>query len=481
MSLFQKCACSLSRPCTPWYKALRDLKRWPDRVFTEDRRAGQKSSIAVLDGVRGIAILLVITYHIGYNTVNGWFYNKSDQLVESVVTAGASGVTLFFILSGFLLFLPYARSLVSEQRWPLARVFYMRRALRILPGYYLSLFVLILVANRQYLTASHLKEDIAFFTLFLDSSLRTWRHINGPYWTLAIEWQFYLLLPLLALIFAWIVRHFPFKYRIPVTVACLLGAITWALLVRCWGFYYLWHPAQTFLVPRPTLNWILFFTYGVSGKYTEDFATGMLVSLCYIYAKQADPMRAFSRKARQLSLPLLGAGLLVLLFAAMWQYNYNFHGWPFLNDPYSLYNKFGEIVLSLGYGSCMFALLLGPDKLRKSLEWIWLRRIGLISYSLYIWHLPLIFLFESRIAPRIPGLHADTPGLYIGTWLWVLLVVFPFCLFTYMFVEKPGIRLSNRWHKEIEARQYAHKQADATSGERHKVSTDLSREKEKVG
>src|SRR5579885_950733 len=171
MSLFQKCACSLSRPCTPWYKALGDLKRWPDRVFTEDRRASQKSSIAVLDGVRGIAILLVITYHIGYNTVNGWFYNKSDQLVESVVTAGASGVTLFFILSGFLLFLPYARSLVSEQRWPLARVFYMRRALRILPGYYLSLFVLILVANRQYLTASHLKEDIAFFTLFLDSSL----------------------------------------------------------------------------------------------------------------------------------------------------------------------------------------------------------------------------------------------------------------------------------------------------------------------
>lgn len=476
MSLFKQDLRSLSRPFMHWYKALRDLQHWPDRVFVEDRVGGPKSSIAVLDGVRGIAILLVITYHIGYNTVNGWFFNKSDQLLESVATAGASGVTLFFILSGFLLFMPYARALVSENRWPLARVFYLRRALRILPGYYVSLFVLIVLANPQYLHSSYLKEDIEFLTLFLDSSLQTWRHINGPYWTLAIEWQFYLVLPLLTLMFAWIVRRFPFKYRVPLTVTCLLGTIAWALIVRCWGFYYLWHPSQTLLVPRPVLNWVLFFSYGVSGKYTEDFAIGMLVSLCYIYAQQADPTRTFSKKARQFSLPILGAGLLVLLFAAMWQYNYNFHGWPFLNDPYSLYNKFGEIVLSIGYGSCMFALLFGSSELRKPLEWIWLRRTGLISYSLYIWHLPLIFLFEHWIAPHIPGLHADTPGLYAGTWLWVLLVVFPFCVFTYIFIEKPGIQLSNRWHKEIEARVRARQ----ASRERHEVSADLLREEKKV-
>lgn len=441
---------------------------WLCKVFEEEKGGGKKNSIAVLDGVRAIAILLVIFYHVGHSTIDVWAYDRSNPLATSILTAGSSGVTLFFVLSGLLLFMPYARSLLSERRWPLARVFYMRRALRILPGYYFSLIILILLTSRQYLHPGYFKETLQFFTLFMDSTTLTWRQINGPYWSLAVEWQFYLLMPLLMLIFAWIVKRFPLKYRMPVTICCLLATIAWALIVRSWGFYYAYHHAQTFLVPRGVLNVVLFFSFGVAGKYTEDFAVGMLVSLCYIYAQQVGPEHAFSQGARRLSLWAWGFGILALVFASMWHYHKDYSGWPFLNDPYSLYEKFSELVFSIGYGSCVFAVLFGPALLQRPFAWPWLRWIGLMSYSLYIWHLPLILLFTQKIAPRF------TQGLswerYALSWLWVLLVVFPFCLLTYLWVEKPWIKRSDRWRVQLE--QTAQAQLQSLAGEREKVLTD---------
>src|SRR6266702_4719673 len=289
-------------------------------------REGKRNSIAVLDGVRAIAILMVIVFHINRITGDSLWNQMANPLASSVATAGGTGVTLFFVLSGFLLFMPFAKALLFDTPWPLARVFYLRSVLRIMPGYYVSLFLLILFMHPEYLQRDHLKDLLLFLTFFMDSSPRTFQQINGPFWTLGVEWQFYMLLPLLMLGLYLIVRLVPLQRRLPVLICCLLGLMTWGVFIRYWGFYLAQYPSQMFLIPRRVLDIVMFFLFGVWGKSIEVFVVGMLISLCYIYAKQAAPDSKFVTRAQRLSLWLWGGGILVLVFASMWHFNYDHFG-----------------------------------------------------------------------------------------------------------------------------------------------------------
>src|SRR5579859_383189 len=162
----------------------------------------QKNTIPALDGVRAIACLTVVTFHISLITkqdIHIWDSANVNPLIAAIALSGDTGVTLFFILSGFLLFLPYAKSLLfAGTQWPSTRRFYLRRALRILPAYYLTLVLMVLIYRPEYRQLDHLRNWGFFLTLFMDSSQSTYKSINGPFWTLAVEWQFYLLLPILA-------------------------------------------------------------------------------------------------------------------------------------------------------------------------------------------------------------------------------------------------------------------------------------------
>lgn len=451
---------------------------WLKIIFEEEKHTQQKNTIVVLDGVRGLAILFVISFHIDWTNRNYeklWDW-RSNPLASSVAIAGGTGVTLFFVLSGFLLFMPYAKALLFASRWPLARTFYVRRALRILPGYYVSLFVLILLEQHAYFSPMNWSNPAQYFAFLLDSSQRlqpptlgnlglfltflmdssaqTFRQLDGPYWTLAVEWQFYMILPLLALGILLLVRRVSLKYRLRAVTFCLLGVIVLGLGVRFGGFYFNENPTATFLLPRPALNVILFFTFGMTGKYIEDFAVGMLASLCYIYAQSLPPEHLFTRTLRRLSLWLWGIGLLILVFSAMWHFQSDATtpAWPFLDPLMPYYNGLSEMVLAWGFGMCIMALLFGPRPLQRPFAWTPLRWIGLISYSLYIWHLPLIELLDTLLA-RVPGLPFYAS--YALYWLWALVVIVPFCLCTYILIEKPGIKLGDRWRKALEARYKA--------------------------
>ncbi len=250
--------------------------------------APKKNAIPVLDGVRAIACLMVIWFHI-YRTPRDfhiWNTQPSDHpLLNSFLYFGEYGVTLFFVLSGFLLFMPFAKALLFEKTWPGIRQFYLRRVFRIVPAYYLSLILIALLFQGQYLQPQHWKELGLFFVFFMDSSQTTFKQLNAPFWTLAIEWQYYMLLPVLALGMRLIVWRVKQNYRLPTTVGCLLALITWGLFSRYSGTYFSQHPSETFLVPRSILNGILFFTFGVSGKFLEDFGVGMLLSLSFVYAQ----------------------------------------------------------------------------------------------------------------------------------------------------------------------------------------------------
>jgi peptidoglycan/LPS O-acetylase OafA/YrhL len=446
-----------SEKVLPMTNILQPIGNWLKTVFEEQKNDHQKNTIAVLDGVRACAILFVITFHINWTNANYeklWDW-RTNPLASSVAIAGGTGVTLFFVLSGFLLFLPYAKALLFAGRWPLARTFYVRRALRIMPGYYISLFILILLSAPQYLQPANLPNLGLFLTFFMDSSASTFRALNGPYWTLAVEWQFYIILPLLALGILLLVRRVPLERRLRAVTLCLFSLMAVGLFVRFWGLYFLGNPTVTFLVPRPVLNVLLFFSFGRTGKYTEDFAVGMLAALCYIYAQSLPPEHKFVRNLRRSSLWLWGVGMLILVFSAIWHFQANppTPAWPFLNPLMPYFNWLSETLLAFGYGMCIMAILFGPRELQRPFTWQPLRWIGLISYSLYIWHLPLLTLFQTRILPLLPALNYYLA--YTLTWAWALVVIIPFCLLSYIFVEKPGIKLGDRWRKALEARYRA--------------------------
>jgi peptidoglycan/LPS O-acetylase OafA/YrhL len=413
-------------------------------------------TIPVLDGVRAIAALSVVTFHLNLKTLELHAWSASiGPLPSALMLAGSSGVTLFFVLSGLLLFLPYARALLVDKPWPGASMFYLRRALRIIPGYYVSLALLVLIAQPQYLQRQNWGQLALFFLFLNDSTQQTYRQLNGPFWTLAVEWQFYLLLPWIALALYGLSRLVAARGRLWASAGGLVGLMAWGVASRYWGDYFLAHPTASVLVPRGVLNGVLFVAYGQSGKYLEDFAVGMLIGLLYVYGSQHEQGAALAARLRRLSPWLFVGGLLLFTLMAAQLFTLSFSeatgAWPMLQAGFHDLWWLNELGFALAYGACVVAVLYGRRILPAVFAWPPLRWIGVISYSLYIWHLPLILALLGRIGSvSLAWPSLLTYGLF---WLWVVLLIIPFSLLMYLLVEKPGMRFSDHLRARWRARR----------------------------
>src|SRR5271154_492229 len=149
-------------------------------------RSSHLHHIRELDGVRGIAALMVFFHHVCFASLSPVGWNQPVHFLWTISSMGDSGVDLFFVLSGFLI-----TSLLLPARESPAYYhdFYWKRALRILPLYILCMLgVLFFVSgSRGY---------VILCALFL-SNFAWLFHVEtaGPFWTLAIEEQFYLIWP----------------------------------------------------------------------------------------------------------------------------------------------------------------------------------------------------------------------------------------------------------------------------------------------
>ena len=428
---------------------------------------GSKSMIAPLDGVRAIACLSVVMFHISLKA-HVWDLHFLGHNAVSIIMAGDAGVSLFFVLSGFLLFLPYVKSLLFDGPWPSLKMFYLRRILRIIPGYYLSLFLMILIWHPEYLQVDHLKQLALFLLFFMDSSKSTFQQINGPFWTLAVEWQFYLLLPWLALAMRFVVQRGSMgsmgngTRRVWMLIACLVTLACWGVASRYAGLYLTTHTTATWLVPRQVVNVALFFLYGsggpgTHGKFLEDFALGMFAAFCYTMARHGDMngiAGAWTRMLQRLSPWLWGSGLVWLFLMALWESSLSApHVGGLMTYLYGMtYDVFHEIGLSLGFASCVLAILFGSAGLRRMFSWTPLRWVGLISYSMYMWHLPLIQTFMDGVAPYTQ--HWKLVYSYSLDWLWVLVTVIPFSFLFFALVEKPWMRISDNLRQKSKKTLY---------------------------
>lgn len=159
---------------------------------------------AFLDGIRGIAIILVMVFHVWQQS---WmwptFYIGNFEIdLNHFAVVGYMGVEALFVLSGFCLFLPFAKACFTKGKFvfPVSD-FYKKRLIRILPSYLFSMVILLAFDRAVNIgTGWTMVKNILSHLLFVNnfSVLNGGSYINAVYWSLAVEIQFYLLFPLIA-------------------------------------------------------------------------------------------------------------------------------------------------------------------------------------------------------------------------------------------------------------------------------------------
>lgn len=183
--------------------------------------------IPEMDGLRFAAIGMVVLFHLnGYLTVKSKSYYPvapSDWLTQAALV-GFRGVELFFVISGFILGLPFAAHYLKDAPPVKLSKYYLRRLTRLEPPYFVAtlFFFLLLLAFKEQ-TAGALYPHLAASLSYLHDLIYGYPStIIGVAWSLEIEVQFYLLVPLLTLLFAvqrpW-VRRFSFVAIILVVLA----------------------------------------------------------------------------------------------------------------------------------------------------------------------------------------------------------------------------------------------------------------------
>ncbi|MGH9819227.1 MAG: acyltransferase family protein, partial [Pyrinomonadaceae bacterium] len=163
--------------------------------------------IPVIDGLRFLAILMVVLYHI-----NAYILEKSSSLVTTpyffnssanIFAFGHQGVQLFFVISGFILAMPFMRQRLglSEKRVSLGQ-YYFRRLTRLEPPYVISTLLLFLslalIVSEKY-SLSDLAASLVASLLYVNNIVfpGEFPRINSVTWSLEIEIQFYLIAPLM--------------------------------------------------------------------------------------------------------------------------------------------------------------------------------------------------------------------------------------------------------------------------------------------
>lgn len=164
-------------------------------------RAGVKKSnttlLAGADGIRAIACLSVIFHHFAQKLAM-YLQPRPVQELQSYFLLGNSGVSVFFVLSGFLLSYPFWKQYIGGGTFPSIKQYAVRRAARIIPGYYVSFLICTLVVLLFNIPSEHtMIRAITGLTFTAGFHYVTFfpNEINSPFWSISFEVFCYFLMP----------------------------------------------------------------------------------------------------------------------------------------------------------------------------------------------------------------------------------------------------------------------------------------------
>lgn len=364
-----------------------------------------------LDGVRALAALSVLVSHTSGLTN----FAPSNSLLGPATARFNVGVTIFFVLSGFLLYRPFVAARLADRDGPQIAGYVRRRALRILPAYWLALTLLAIWPG----LGGVFTKDWWVYYGFAQNLRGEWI-IQGipPAWTLHIEVTFYLLLPFLALAAARSLRGRPAPEQLRLELAGIAALGLASLALRTWRFEV--DPGE--VESHTLLQMFLWFSLGMALAVVSAHVADRPPSQRpgWVRLVGARPWIPWTAALVVLALSTrigLPTTLLVVYDAKRW---------------------FAEHVLyALMAVLVVLPAAIGTDGggwVRRLLAWRPLAYVGLVSYGVYLWHLPLAGEINPWLGPKI-----DELGFPIVT-LAVFAVSMAAASLSYHLVERPLMR-----------------------------------------
>ena len=320
--------------------------------------------IPALDGLRGVAILLVMIGHFYWSPT---LHNRMLELLAYLPGAGWTGVELFFVLSGFLI---TGILLDSEGAENYLSSFYLRRALRILPLSYATLFVaFVLCPLLGKLGVPHMPHEFSIRQIWYWLYVQNWAGIWGQslgylghFWSLAVEEQFYIVWP-------WVVL---LTSRRTLARVCIVLPLA-SQIIRILPF------------PKGLEEGVV---YSLTVTQLDGLALGGLVALI------VRDETLFRRITPCLNY-LVYAGLGLFGIVGLVDKSFNMWGRAFTVGTLPVAISFSGLLLKsvITTGSNL--------RFQRFLAAGWLRSCGKYSYAMYVLHFPMQQLYETLVTQNL--------------------------------------------------------------------------------
>lgn len=360
--------------------------------------------LGVLDGLRGVAVLLVLWYHVWEIS----FLPAPFAWLQFLPETGFIGVHLFFFLSGFVIAFPFVAAAAQNRAGPTWRHFAWRRFIKIVPSYLLCIGFAYAIGYAQRQPGASTLPDLLSHVLFVHTWFpQRYGTISGVLWTLSVEVEFYCIFPLVW----WCFRRRPW-----VTAAAMI-ALAWiwraGLAHCCYAGYF------------PT------YEENLPG-YLDIFAFGMLSS--YVYVRLRGRAKAASTHVAATLVAAAGIALLIGALQSLYAYR-AYELWS------SVWQIDGRPVIGAAFAILAIGFLMSPGWLKVVLDNPPLRFLAAISYNLYLYHQMIAReLLRLHVPPFVGDPHYD-PGWQVRyTYVACSTTIAQAAAVTYLF-ERPLLRL----------------------------------------
>ena len=350
-------------------------------------KTGKGETLSGADGVRALACLAVIFHH-AFQRLDYYAQPPWLQEIQSFFLRGSSGVSVFFVLSGFLLSYPFWKSYLSDGTFPSIRNYIVRRAARIMPGYYTALFVslflaVLFVPNMAYFWR-RLFTGITFTSGFHFTTLFPADFIDSPLWSISFEVFAYVLMPLfMAMLFFLTGKNRSFRKAI----IFWIGVMAFIIVVN--------QLIHIFLTPNSINRGWEFGLVGGSKRWMPNynpvgffahFAIGILAS--GVTVRLMRPSAVISRFKEKGYFDFAAVLLIASIAFFIWDVrNMKEFSASVQSQPYF----FPFLTVLVG---ALLVVLTHSKRAGRILDNRFFRFTAKVSFGLYIWHFVIITIFS---------------------------------------------------------------------------------------
>ncbi len=348
--------------------------------------------LAGLDGLRAVAAALVVGYHVSRSAGRTGNGNGFDGygVVAPVLAELKGGVTIFFVISGLVLYLPFARAVVRGDALPDWRIYARRRIVRIVPAFWLAVLGVGVLLPGSHAFGPSTWRLLTFAQIY---HADTFFSGLGVAWSLDVEMAFYVAVPILAAAVARLLRGRagPRAVRGQIAVLAVLGGASFA--ARIWLSH-----GSLVAPPHPGLDVTATLPPMVFGWFVPGMMLAVLIAGREAGTPLPRPLAALSRRSA------VSVALAMCAFATAIPTQ---RGDMFL----TLYAPITQLLLGLGAALLVLPVALRPkhgsSRLIALLDSRALVALGTVSYGIYLWHEPLLVRLRGSALQPAPVLSGS--------------------------------------------------------------------------